>query len=333
MKKKTIVAVVLAGYALFVQFFIKVPEISAFPAAEGAFIDLFTQKEPYSGRGLNQPSDAFGPEQKVILYANVTYNLSPLEGKAVTFEIKGPPNNVSNIFFILNALTNSTGIAAVNFTIPWYSENPETIVFGLWNVRATVSVAEQTVRDELTFNVGWIIEIISLQTLDKDFQVKTSFMQGTNLTAELTLKSIALGSKEAAFAVGAIDSFGHVLNTVFVSDFEVSPGLSYMNVSLRIPEWAKLGDAQLYAGAYTALPSLGGSPYCPEVSTVFKITLLGDLNEDGVVNIKDIATAAIAFGTYPGHPRWNPIADLNQDDKIDIKDIALIARNFGKTDP
>jgi len=59
--------------------------------------------------------------------------------------------------------------------------------------------------------------------------------------------------------------------------------------------------------------------------------LPGDINSDGKVDIKDIAQAGLAFGSYIGHPRWNPIADENEDGKIDIKDLALIAKNFGKT--
>lgn len=54
-----------------------------------------------------------------------------------------------------------------------------------------------------------------------------------------------------------------------------------------------------------------------------------DLNNDGKVDITDIGLAAIAFGSYPGHSRWDPEADLNQDSKVDIRDIALIAMQFG----
>ena len=56
-----------------------------------------------------------------------------------------------------------------------------------------------------------------------------------------------------------------------------------------------------------------------------------DVNRDGKVDLRDISLVAIAFGSYPGHPRWNLIADINQDGKIDLRDIALVARNFGKT--
>jgi len=47
------------------------------------------------------------------------------------------------------------------------------------------------------------------------------------------------------------------------------------------------------------------------------------------VDIKDVALAAKAFGSYPGHARWSTVADLNLDYKIDIKDIAAIAKKFG----
>jgi peptide/nickel transport system substrate-binding protein len=64
---------------------------------------------------------------------------------------------------------------------------------------------------------------------------------------------------------------------------------------------------------------------------VIVVTLTGDIDESGKVDIRDIATAAKAFGTDPTSPRWNPYADVNGDNKIDIRDIASIAKQFGKT--
>jgi len=60
------------------------------------------------------------------------------------------------------------------------------------------------------------------------------------------------------------------------------------------------------------------------------VRILGDINGDGKVDGRDIVTAAKAFGTRPGDPRWNPDADVNQDGRVDGRDITLIARNFGK---
>ena len=56
---------------------------------------------------------------------------------------------------------------------------------------------------------------------------------------------------------------------------------------------------------------------------------IGDINWDYKVDIMDVATAAAAFGSYPGHERWNPVADVNGDGKVDIYDVAIIAANFG----
>lgn len=47
------------------------------------------------------------------------------------------------------------------------------------------------------------------------------------------------------------------------------------------------------------------------------------------VDMKDVGAAARAFGSYPGHARWNSQADLNLDYKVDMKDIGAIARKFG----
>ncbi|MEM2780868.1 MAG: ABC transporter substrate-binding protein, partial [Candidatus Bathyarchaeia archaeon] len=50
---------------------------------------------------------------------------------------------------------------------------------------------------------------------------------------------------------------------------------------------------------------------------------------DSKVDMKDIATVAKAFGSFPGHPHWNPFVDINYDYKIDMKDIASVSKKFG----
>jgi hypothetical protein len=59
--------------------------------------------------------------------------------------------------------------------------------------------------------------------------------------------------------------------------------------------------------------------------------LVGDVNGDQTVNMEDLVIAAHAFGSYPGHPRWNSPADVNSDGKVDMKDLCIIAKHFGKT--
>jgi len=55
------------------------------------------------------------------------------------------------------------------------------------------------------------------------------------------------------------------------------------------------------------------------------------INDDGTVDVFDAVLMALAFGSTPGDPNWNPAADLNNDGIVDIFDIVLLANSFGKT--
>jgi len=56
-----------------------------------------------------------------------------------------------------------------------------------------------------------------------------------------------------------------------------------------------------------------------------------DINNDGKVDIIDIAIVAVAFGSRPGSINWNPNADLDGNDQINIIDISMAAKEFGKS--
>ena len=63
----------------------------------GLVVDAYTQKAPYNGIGINQPSDPFSPNEKVIIYAKVTYNEAPCPSQLVTF-IMFPPVAISRLY-------------------------------------------------------------------------------------------------------------------------------------------------------------------------------------------------------------------------------------------
>jgi len=87
--------------------------------------------------------------------------------------------------------------------------------------------------------------------------------------------------------------------------------------------------------AFTPCSPYGGSGQAANLQYI--ILSLGsakcpsDINNDRKVNIADVFVMAKAFGSYPGHIRWEFVADINGDGKVDIKDIYIAARNFGKT--
>ena len=55
-----------------------------------------------------------------------------------------------------------------------------------------------------------------------------------------------------------------------------------------------------------------------------------DLTGDGRVDMVDLDVVVSAFGSFPGHPRWNPIADLNGDGIVDTMDIGLLLIHYGE---
>ena len=254
-------------------------------------IDLFTQKKPYDGKGLNQPSDAFAPQEEVILYANLTYRETPVANKIVAFEIHNPVNPLNNITVIETALTNASGIATINFRIPWPTENPEAIIFGTWKVHTSADIAEVRVEDTLTFKVGWIVEILSITTIDENLQPQTIFGKGTCVGVKLVLRNIAMVSKMAMLAVTAYDEMGIPFGDIVIEDFEVEPGKTYIYIycRLEIPKWVAAGTATVNASAYTAPLDQGGVPYCPEVSTTFLITVC----DVAIVSVIPSATSVV----------------------------------------
>ena len=131
-------------------------------------------------------------------------------------------------------------------------------------------------------------------------------------------------------------------------------GFVSFNVTLLSPEQGKVGNGIIATITFniTTAPS-AGSVSCPlEIRDIIlsdptanqipsdqydlvkgSYTLSAapptgkaDLNNDGKVNIDDIAIWGLAFGSHPGHPRWNLIADMNSDGKVDMVDAVLITK-------
>jgi parallel beta-helix repeat protein len=61
-----------------------------------------------------------------------------------------------------------------------------------------------------------------------------------------------------------------------------------------------------------------------------RVTVVGDVNADGVVDIFDAITLANAFASVPASQNWNGNADINGDNNIDIFDAILLSTNFNK---
>jgi hypothetical protein len=57
---------------------------------------------------------------------------------------------------------------------------------------------------------------------------------------------------------------------------------------------------------------------------------MGDVNADGIIDMKDLEIMSAAYGSTPGSPNWNSACDLNGDGLVDITDIVMAAHNYGE---
>jgi parallel beta-helix repeat protein len=64
--------------------------------------------------------------------------------------------------------------------------------------------------------------------------------------------------------------------------------------------------------------------------TSYVVSIRGDINGDRKVDGKDVALTIKHYGSYPGHPKYNPNVDINCDGKIDGKDVALTIKHYGQ---
>lgn len=281
------IAAVLAVMAILFCFVL--PDIGvAHSAGYGGNLDLFTGKEPNDGRGPNMPSDSYGPEESVILYALVTYDNAPIRSVPVAFHVVLP----SNASFSLSTLTNATGIAATSLTIlmPPVDAN-ESDIFGEWSVAANAVVNSTPIQDTLTFRVDWIVKLLSVKTIDEELGYRTSFGRGGDVGLEVVLRSIALTVKTATIAIVIQDVFNAPVSYTEIDDFKLQPNekLVYVYFKLRIPSWVIPGNSTIYVSALTSPASSSGVPYCPSISTHFSVSpyepVLLDFHDVTVVNV------------------------------------------------
>jgi len=66
------------------------------------------------------------------------------------------------------------------------------------------------------------------------------------------------------------------------------------------------------------------------VEGVVYVKILGDADDNGIVDVFDLFKVGKAFGSTVDSPNWDPYCDFNKDNIIDDLDIEIISANWGK---
>lgn len=281
----------VARVMIFTVFFVLVSaNMSKISYSQGSpvKVDVFTQKEPYSGKGPNMPSDAFGPENIVVLYALVTRSDSPVDNILVGFDVKMP----NNAHFSISARTNMSGIATVNFTITTPPLNvSESDIFGKWVVTAGVLFESEVYQDTLSFKVDWIVKLLSVKTIDENLTDRDHFGIGGDVGLNITLRSIAMTLRNTNISILIKDALGVGANFSKIQDFAVQPNekVIFLYCKATLTKSAYIGPATVFISAFTTADNETAVPYCPTISTTFMITsetpLEIDYHDVGIVAV------------------------------------------------
>jgi hypothetical protein len=226
-------------------------------APPGRWIDLYTCSYPdgYNGKGLNEDSDAFGPQATVCLSAEVTYNLNPVQQKKVTFEVEH-----GEWHFIFCDVTDEYGIACVEFGLPWPCDDPEGRVFGTWHVTASVDIREVVVIDNMDFEVSYLIDIVSIVAQPDDI-----YALGEHMSFKITYNSISQQDRTAYFSIVIVDDLDVPIGWMIVGPITVSYGEDFIVLEcMEVPKHTFVGQGTVHVNILNKLPSAGGVQYCPE---------------------------------------------------------------------
>jgi hypothetical protein len=63
------------------------------------------------------------------------------------------------------------------------------------------------------------------------------------------------------------------------------------------------------------------------------VTIPGDVNGDGKVNLADLVALALAYRSTPGSSNWNPNADIDNNGVVNLIDLVTSAIHYGQHYP
>jgi hypothetical protein len=323
-----------------ITFIVSILTLSSLPPAYSASLELTlsTNKQTYS----------LG--EKVIVNGNLTLNQNPVPDGLVAVQV----NDARGILRVLR--TRPTG---TNITKRWSAEILDLAPVGQFGPKYEFRRGS---------DIGFKVTIKNNDLISHDVNITICIYypdEGPLRTASIwhgilggnetkTVSSFPFATISNAAPLGTAVAYANILNSYLPKDggFAYAPekliafnitdnqGSSSttsaltqsdsangtFNLTFRTPRVAQgylLGNCTVYATSFYL-------PYFASNRVSFEVIIRGDIDGDGKCDIKDIAIVSLAYGSFPGHPNWNPIADLYPDLKIDILDIAIVAKDYGK---
>lgn len=139
---------------------------------------------------------------------------------------------------------------------------------------------------------------------------------GTGVLAVATFKALAEG-----------ESLLDLFSTDPCTPDEVKLVADPPNIVVPIPNVAIDGHVIIVPDP----PQAPSDPPPEDLPVLTSTVLVGDINADGVVDMKDVGYVARLFGTEPTGLLWDVKADVNGDGRVNMRDVGITSKNLWKT--
>jgi hypothetical protein len=291
----------------------------------------FTSSSTGSYSIMLQATDSFG--FKASGTATVTVNPLPI----VTIT----PSSVSIPLGQHQTFNATTTYGTSPYSYVWYASGLLTGTGGSKIVFKQVGTGSSFVFSPPSISGYYKLYAVVTDALGMNATSNTAIINGHDVavTHVASFKTVVDKGYTFNISLGLAD-FGYYGETFKVTAYANTTGLTSFNVTLNsgmnTTVTLKVNSTGLNYGYYKI--SAYAWPVTGEVntsnnyltnSTRITLTIPGDVNGDGIVNIKDAALINASWGLTV--PPANPNLDINNDGIINIKDAAIVGANWGNS--
>jgi phage baseplate assembly protein W len=116
-----------------------------------------------------------------------------------------------------------------------------------------------------------VVKVVELIPCNQTGYPMSSFKIGSVAHFKVVVNNTAIGSLDGLIAINIYDAVGATIGVASLKESPMPQGESILILGITIPKSARVGNATVYASAFTDWPHLGGIPYCPERSATFEL--------------------------------------------------------------
>lgn len=227
--------------------------------------------------------------QTVALSATLTrtHDGALIGGRTLSFKVDGNP--------VGNAVTNSSGVASLNYTIPAGAS------LGAHPIEVTFAGDDPLNPSSGT---GTLDVAPTIHTVSGEVDLQDYSADPTDTPVTIEIRNPG-ETTPLETQIVLLDGNVYAFSTTREGTFDIAAKASHWLRQTR-----------------TGIAITG------DVTVNFSL-VNGDVDGDNEVTLFDFGQLVAAFGSMPGDSGWNPNADLDGDEEVTLFDFGILVRNFG----